>query len=88
MRHKIICIISKSHVELIMCHDKFSENENEAVEVYTETLPPHIFSVQVNSRSMLHHGSAWASLNQNKRNLKKPNPNPNPSRSIAFYCFS
>ena len=40
------------------------------------TLPPHIFSVQVKSRNMLHHGSVWASLKQNKRNLKKPNPNP------------
>ena len=33
------------------------------------TLPPHIFSVQVKSRSMLHHGSLGASLKQNKRNL-------------------
>ena len=41
------------------------------------TLPPHITSVQVKSRSMLHHGSVWASLKQNKRNLKKPNLNPN-----------
>ena len=39
-------------------------------------LPPHIISVQVNSRNMLHHGSVGASLKQNKRNLKKPNPNP------------
>ena len=44
------------------------------------TLPPHIFSVQVKSRSMLHHGSVWASLKQSKKKLKKPNPycNPNP----------
>ena len=42
------------------------------------TLPPHIISVQVKSRSMLHHGSAGASLKQNKRKLKKPNPNRNP----------
>ena len=41
-------------------------------------LPPHIFSVPVKSRSMLHHGSVWVSLKQSKRNLKKPNPNPNP----------
>ena len=32
-------------------------------------LPPHIFSVQVKLRSVLHHGSASASLKQNKRNL-------------------
>ena len=43
------------------------------------TLPPHIFSVQVKSRSMLHHGSVWASLKQSKRNLQKPNPYPNPN---------
>ena len=42
------------------------------------TLPPHISSAQVKSRSMLHHGSVGASLKQNKRNLKKRNPNPNP----------
>ena len=42
------------------------------------TLPPQIFSVQVTSWSMLHHGSLWASLKQSKRNLKKPNPNPDP----------
>ena len=42
------------------------------------TLPPHITSVQVKSRSMLHHGSVGASLKQNKRNLKKPKPKPNP----------
>ena len=42
-------------------------------------LPPRIFSVQVKSRSMLHHGSVGASLKQNKRNLKEPNPNPNPN---------
>ena len=47
-----------------------------AVECYL-TLPPHIISVQVKSRSMLHHGSVGASLKQNKRNLKKPNPKPN-----------
>ena len=41
-------------------------------------LPPHIISVQVKSRSMLHRGSVGAILKQNKRNLKKPNPNPNP----------
>ena len=33
------------------------------------TLPPHIISVQVKSRSMLHHGSVEVSLKQNKRNL-------------------
>ena len=52
------------------------------------TLPPHIISVQVKSRSMLPHGSVGASLKQNKRNLKKPNLNPNPERYITFYCFS
>ena len=26
---------------------------------------------------MLHHGSVWASLNQNKRTLRKPTLNPN-----------
>ena len=40
------------------------------------TLPPHIISVHINSRSMLNHGSVGASLKQNKRNLKKPNVNP------------
>ena len=43
------------------------------------TFPLHIFSVQVKSRSMLHHGSVSASSKQNKRNLKKPNPNPDPN---------
>ena len=33
------------------------------------TLPSHIISVQVKSRSMLDHGSVGASLKQNKRNL-------------------
>ena len=33
------------------------------------TLPPHIFSVQVKLWSMLHDGSVWASLKQNKRDL-------------------
>ena len=33
------------------------------------TLPPHIISIQLKSRSMLHHGSIGASLKQNKRNL-------------------
>ena len=33
------------------------------------TLPLHIFSIQVKSRSMLHHGSVGESLKQNKRNL-------------------
>ena len=42
-------------------------------------LPRHIFHFQVKSRNMLHHESVWASLKQNKRNLKKPNPNPNPN---------
>ena len=43
------------------------------------TLPPHINSVQVKSRSMLHNWSVGASLKQNERTLKKPNPNPMPS---------
>ena len=30
------------------------------------TLPPHIISIQVKSRSMLHHGSVGASLNEIK----------------------
>ena len=51
------------------------------------TLTPHIFSVQVKSRSMLHHGSVWESLKQNKRNQNKSNPNPNPKRFITFYFF-
>ena len=33
------------------------------------TLPPHIISVQVKSRSMLHHRSVGASLKENKRTL-------------------
>ena len=33
------------------------------------TLPSQIFPVQVNSRSMLHHGSVGVNLKQNKRNL-------------------
>ena len=33
------------------------------------TLPSHIFSILVKSRSMLHHGSVAASLEYNKRNL-------------------
>ena len=33
------------------------------------TLPPHIFSAQVKSRSMLYHGPMGESLKQNKRNL-------------------
>ena len=33
------------------------------------TLPPHIFSVLVKSRSMLHHGSVESSSEYNKRNL-------------------
>ena len=32
-------------------------------------MPPHIISVQVTSRSMLHHGSVGASWEYNKRNL-------------------
>ena len=48
------------------------------IEAVHLTLPPHIISVQVKSRSMLHHGSVGASLKQNKRNIKKPNANPNP----------
>ena len=34
-------------------------------------------------KKMLHHGSVWASLNQNKRNLRKPNPNPNSECSVT-----
>ena len=48
-------------------------------EVVHLTLPLDIISLQVKSRSMLHHGSVGAILKQNKRNLKKPNPNPNPN---------
>ena len=39
------------------------------IETVHLTLPPHIISAQVKSRSMLHHGSVGASLKQNKRNL-------------------
>ena len=54
------------------------------------TLPPHTISVQVKSRSMLHHRSVGTSLKQNERNLKKPNLNPTltlnvPLPSIVFH---
>ena len=51
------------------------ESEFESVHL---TLLPHICSVQVKSRSMLHHGSVGGNFKKNKRNLKRPNPNPNP----------
>ena len=38
-------------------------------EVVHLTLPLDIISLQVKSRSMLHHGSVGAILKQNKRNL-------------------
>ena len=42
---------------------------NTSIEGVHLTLPPHIISIQVKSRSMLHHGSVVASSKQNKRNL-------------------
>ena len=45
------------------------ECEKKGVEGVHLTLPPHIISAQVKSRSMLHHGSVRARLKQNKRNL-------------------
>ena len=55
------------------------ECEKKGVESVHLTLPPHIISIQVKSRSMLHHGSVGASLKQNKKYLKKPNPKPIPN---------
>ena len=55
------------------------ECEKKGVEGVHLTLPPHIISIQVKSRSMLHHGSVGASLKQNKKYLKKPNPKPIPN---------
>ena len=45
------------------------ECEKKGVEGVHLTLPPHIISIQVKSRSMLHHGSVGASLKQNKTNI-------------------
>ena len=46
------------------------------------TLPPYIFSVQVKSRSILHHGSVGTSLKQTK-----PNPKPNLNLLLPFTVF-
>ena len=47
------------------------------IEAIHLTLPPHIISVQVMSRSMFTSRVSWGEF-RNKRNLNKPNPNPNP----------
>ena len=45
------------------------ECEKKGVEGVHLTLAPHIISIQVKSRSMLHHGSVGASLKQSKTNI-------------------